>query len=212
MSKIILCVPDGNLLRSLKTWLGESGYETTGFGSAVEAVTETFARMPRLAVVELRQLDVEGLAAARRIHERFAIPIIVIADTCSQENLRRAAEVGVRALLTKPLREQEILAALGLSLDEARRVQALKDEVRALKESIERRKMVEQAKGMLMERDGLTEAEAFRKIQKLAMDRRIPMRRMAETLLLADRSGSTNRINTGRWNSPPEAANFDRSS
>jgi len=212
MSKIILCVPDGNLLRSLKTWLGESGYETTGFGSAVEAVTETFARMPRLAVVELRQLDVEGLAAARRIHERFAIPIIVIADTCSQENLRRAAEVGVRALLTKPLREQEILAALGLSLDEARRVQALKDEVRALKESIERRKLVEQAKGMLMERDGLTEAEAFRKIQKLAMDRRIPMRRMAETLLLADRSGSTNRINTGRWNSPPEAANFDRSS
>ena len=212
MSKIILCISDGNLLKSLETWLGESGYETAGFGSTEEAVTEAFARMPRLAVVELRQLDVEGLAAARRIHERFAIPIIVIADTCSQENLRRAAEVGVRALLTKPLREQEILAALGLSLDEARRVQALKDEVRALKESIERRKLVEQAKGMLMERDGLTEAEAFRKIQKLAMDRRIPMRRMAETLLLADRSSSTNRINTGRWKSPPEAADFDRSS
>lgn len=73
-----------------------------------------------------------------------------------------------------------------LSLAETRRVQALKDEVKALKESIERRKVVEQAKGMLMERDGLTEAEAFRKIQNFAMDRRIPMRRMAETLLLAE--------------------------
>jgi len=185
MSKIILCMPDGNLLRSLETWLGESGYETTGFGSTEEAVTEAFARLPRLAVVELRQLDVEGLAATRRIHERFAIPIIVVADTCSQENLSRAAWAGVRALLTKPLRKQDTLAAMKLSIAETLRVQALKDEVRALKESIERRKMVEQAKGMLMERDGLTEAEAFRKIQKLAMDRRMPMRCMAETLLLA---------------------------
>ena len=193
MSKIILCVRDRNLLGRLETLLGESGYGTTGFGSTEETVTGTFARMPRLAVVELRQLDVDGLAATRRIHERFAIPIIVIADTCSQENLWHAADAGVRALLTKPLREQDILVALRLSLAETLRVQALKDQARGLKESIERRKMVEQAKGMLMERDGLTEAEAFRKIQKLAMDRRIPMRRMAETLLLADRSGSTSR-------------------
>jgi len=189
MSKIILCMSDGNLQRSLETWLGESGYETTGFDSTEEAVNDFFARKPRLAVVELRQLDLEGLAATRKIYERFAIPIIVIADTCSQENLSRAAWAGVRALLTKPLRKQEILAAMGLSLAETRRVQALNDEVRALKESIERRKVVEQAKGMLMERDGSTEAEAFRKIQKLAMDRRMPMRRMAETLLLADQIG-----------------------
>jgi response regulator NasT len=113
------------------------------------------------------------------------------------DTVQKAGEFGASMILTKPLREQELLAALVLSLAAARRLSALKAEVLALKEGIENRKVIEKAKGRLMERDGLSEAEAFRKMQSLSMDRRVSMRLLAEAILLTDSIGPKKRLAFG---------------
>ena len=114
----------------------------------------------------------------------------MLAESGDLETVQNWGESVVSTILAKPVRENELTAALVLSLAAARRVDKLKEEVATLKESIESRKVIEKAKGRLMERDKLTEAEAFRSMQRLAMDRRIPMRRLAEAILLTDRIGS----------------------
>lgn len=205
MNKILLCTRDNELLGNLESWLMEPGYQTIAFVSTADAVACTFPRLPRLAVMDLQQLDNEGLSAIRRIYRRFAIPVILIVDTCSRESATRAAEAGVCAMLKKPIKKEDVLAAVGLSLAATRRVQELKNEVRALKESLERKRVVEQAKGRLMELEGLTEAEAFRKMQKVAMDRRIPMRCIAEFILFPDKPWLNRRHQSQTWKSHSDA-------
>ena len=90
--------------------------------SPEEHVIEIHVRMPRLAVLELLQFDFDGHAVARRIYARFAVPIILIVDACSNESVKLAAEFGVCAMLTKPIKGHELLAAPGFSLAAACRV------------------------------------------------------------------------------------------
>lgn len=187
MRKAILSIGDERLLGSLKKRLKEQGFaEIIACSGSGELLAEAAETLPEVAVLEISPNDETIHATSRKLWERFSIPIILVAEKCDLETAQKGVESGVSAILTKPLREEELTAALVLSLASARRLHALKGEVAALKETIESRKVVEKAKGRLMERDGLTEAEAFRRMQRLAMDRRISMRQLAEAILLAD--------------------------
>lgn len=190
MKKAMVCVRDQESCSSLKKRLKEQGIaEIIVCATPGELLAEAAEEHPTLAVLEQDTPAPELNATVKKLWERLNIPVLLLTEDCDLESARQWAEAGVAALLTMPLREEELTAALALSLAAARRTEALKGEVSALKESIEARKVVEKAKGRLMERDGLTEAEAFRRMQRLAMDRRISMRQLAEAILLTDRIG-----------------------
>jgi response regulator NasT len=144
---------------------------------------------PQIAVVEYSESDREVSQTLKKLWEKLGIPIIMIAESRDLQELEQWGESVLSTILAKPVREEELMAAIRLSLAAARRVEQLKEEISSLKESIETRKVVEKAKGRLMERDRLSEAEAFRRMQRLAMDRRISMRQLAEAILLTDRIG-----------------------
>jgi two-component system, response regulator PdtaR len=190
MGKAVLFIRDEKLLESLKKRLRSRGFaEIIASGSVAELLGDALEIHAEIAVVEVSATEQELGSAMRRLWDRLGIPIIVIAESAELDEVQAWGESVVATILAKPVREEELMAALVLSLAAARRVEKLKEEVANLKESIESRKVIERAKGRLMERDKLSEAEAFRRMQRLAMDRRISMRQLAEAILLTDRIG-----------------------
>jgi two-component system, response regulator PdtaR len=190
MRKTVLCIHDEKLLGSLKKRLQDQGFaEIIASGSAGELYADAIESRPEVAVLEFSPSEREVSQTVKKLWDRLGIPIIMIAESSDLEAVQKWGESILSTILAKPVREDELMAALALSVAAARRVDNLKEEITALKESIETRKVVEKAKGRLMERDHLTEAEAFRRMQRLAMDRRISMRQLAEAILLTDRIG-----------------------
>lgn len=186
MGKAVLYIRDEELMASLKKRLQERGFaEIIASGSVSELLGEAQAQHPGVAVVEFCPGDREIGATVKRIWDKLGIPIVMIAESADLEDLQCWGD-SVSTILTKPVREDELVAAMVLSIAAARRVERLKEEVSTLKESIESRKVIEKAKGRLMERDKLSEAEAFRRMQRLAMDRRISMRQLADAILLTE--------------------------
>ncbi|MBJ6750462.1 ANTAR domain-containing response regulator [Geomonas anaerohicana] len=187
MGKAVLYIRDEELLESLKNRLRERGFaEIIASGSASELLSEALANHPEVAVVEFSAGDQEIVGAVKRLWDKLSLPIVMIAESCDLGDVQTWGESAVSTVLAKPVREEELVAALVLSIAAARRVERLKEEVSSLKESIESRKVIEKAKGRLMERDKLSEAEAFRRMQRLAMDRRISMRQLADAILLTE--------------------------
>jgi len=190
MRKTVLCIHDEELLGSLKKRLKDQGCaEIIASGSAEELYANALASRPEIAVLEYTAAERDLNQTVKKLWDQVGIPIIMLAESQELEAVQRWGEGVLSTILTKPVREEELLAAVRLSVAAARRVEQLKEEISTLKENIETRKVVEKAKGRLMERDRLTEAEAFRRMQRLAMDRRISMRQLAEAILLTDRIG-----------------------
>ena len=191
MGKAILYLHDEKLLGSLKKRLHARGFaQIIASDSPGGLYADALDSHPEIAVVDYSTSEKDLSPMVKKIWDKLGIPIIMIAESCDLEAVQKWGESVVSTILAKPVREDELMAALVLSLAAARRLDKLKEEVATLKENIESRKIVEKAKGRLMERDKLTEAEAFRSMQRLAMDRRISMRQLAEAILLTDRIGS----------------------
>jgi two-component system, response regulator PdtaR len=190
MGKAVLYIHDEKLLGSLKKRLHSKGFaEIIASDTPDELFSDAVERHPEIAVIEFQKSDQEVSPVVRKLWEKLSIPIIMIAESSEVEAVQTWGESLISTILAKPLREDELMAAMTLSIAAARRVEKLKEEVATLKESIESRKVIEKAKGRLMERDKLTESEAFRRMQRLAMDRRISMRQLADAILLSDSIG-----------------------
>ena len=191
MGKAVLYIHDDQLLMSLKKRLEQKGFaEIIASQSSFELYAEAMESKPEVAVIEATCSDRGVETTVRKLWEKLGIPIIMVAESVDLESVQNWGESVVSTVLAKPVREEELVAAVVLSVAAARRVEKLKEEVASLKESIESRKVIEKAKGRLMERDKLSEAEAFRRMQRLAMDRRISMKQLAEAILLTDRIGA----------------------
>lgn len=190
MGKAVLYIRDEELLESLKKRLQERGFaEIIASGTSAGLFGEAQAKHPEVVIIEFCPCDQEISATIKKLWDKLGIPIVVIAESRDVEDVQTWGESAVSTVLAKPVREEELVAAIVLSIAAARRVERLKEEVSTLKESIESRKVIEKAKGRLMERDKLSEAEAFRRMQRLAMDRRISMRQLADAILLTDSIG-----------------------
>ena len=191
MGKAVLYIRDEEPLERLKNRLRERGFaEIIAPGSHGELLNETLADHPEVAVIEYCPGDQEIGGTVKKLWDKLSLPIIMVAESRDLAEVQIWGESSVSTILAKPVREEELVAALVLSIAAARRVERLKEEVSSLKENIESRKVIEKAKGRLMERDKLSEAEAFRRMQRLAMDRRISMRQLADAILLTDSIGA----------------------
>jgi len=128
----------------------------------------------------------DGIEAARVLTQERIAPVVLLTAYSQKDLIERAKEAGVVGYLVKPFRETDLAPAIELALARFAEFRALQDEVGNLTEALETRKKVEKAKGILMEKQGMTEAEAFRKIQKMSMNTRKPMKEVAEAIILAN--------------------------
>jgi two-component system, response regulator PdtaR len=187
MRNVLICDDEPIIRRSLKNKLAELGFdEILECGDGIKAVEMAFSKLPDIAILDVAMPEMDGISAAREIRKKLKIPIILLTACYDPDTVKRAGESGIAAFMTKPLREQDLWPAIELAFAHAEEIETLKEQVEDLKETIENRKAIEKAKGILMRKYGLTEPEAFRKMQKLAMDKRKSMRQVAEAILLTE--------------------------
>jgi AmiR/NasT family two-component response regulator len=184
MKTILICDDELVIRMNLKAMLVELGFEQVlECGDGKSAVEMALASFPDMAVLDVSMPEMDGITAAAEIRKKLKIPIILLTNCYDGQTAKRAAECGVAAFLTKPLRQQDLLPALEIALAHSEEIEDLKEKIEDLKETIENRKAIEKAKGFLMERDRLSEADAYRFMQKLAMDKRKTLRQVADGIL-----------------------------
>lgn len=184
-SKILIASQDTALRRKVKNILTKSGYNVVG--EAEDGINAL--RMVRTIGPDLVILDyaLQGLAAmelAKIIEEDRVAPIIIISSAWEQTLAEKARQSWIFAFLVRPINEGNLLATAEVAMLNFERMIKLEQEVSKLKDTIESRKIIEKAKGLLMENFSLSEAEAFKKIQHQSMDKCIPMKQVAEAIIL----------------------------
>jgi len=172
--------------RQLGKILIERGYEIVGEGSNGKlALTLARATAPDAMLMAVGLADFDGIQAANEILENFRLPIVLITSHYDAITIERATKAGVMALLLKPVRAAEVSPAIELAVSRFKDFYALQQENESLKESLESRKIIERAKGLLMEQRGFSEKQAYSLIKKTSMNMRKPMADVAQAILVA---------------------------
>jgi AmiR/NasT family two-component response regulator len=168
--RVVLAEDDPVIALGIEAKLAELGHETVGRAATGEgAVEQVLSLAPDVVVMDLVMPGVDGLTAARRITEAgMEVPVVAVTAHEEPELVERAIEVGVSAYLMKPLTTAQLRSALELAVCRHREFTALRSEVRSLERALEARKLVERAKGILIDRSQLSEGEAFAAIQRRA--------------------------------------------
>jgi AmiR/NasT family two-component response regulator len=174
-------------LREMLTNLGYLVVAETGDG--ISAVNTARELRPDLVIMDIKMPDLDGIQAAKILTEERIAPVLLLTAFSQQELVEGAKEAGVVGYIVKPFRESELVPAIEVALARFREFKAIEKELTDTRNILETRKVVERAKGVLMDTQGLHEAEAFRKIQKLSMNTRKSMREVAEAILLANQVG-----------------------
>ena len=181
----VLIAEDEALIRlDLKEMLEEEGYTVVAeVGDGQQAVDQATELRPDLVVLDIQMPVLDGLSAAEQIASARIAPVIVLPAFCQRELVERARDAGAMAYLVKPFSKNDLVPAIEVARGRFAEMTALDGEVRTLEERLETRKVVEQAKGKLMADQGMTEAEAFRWIQRTAMNERTSMKALAQRIL-----------------------------
>lgn len=187
MSLQRIMVVDGEpaIRTELRELLEAEGYTVAGEAkNGEEAVELAFRWQPDLILMEVKLPGMNGIKAARTIRS-FSEAAIVFLTECSHKSIvRDAKEAGAAAYLMKPVAEKDLIPAIEMALGQKMRLSELGRRIRELQSELETRKMVEKAKGKVMERFGLKEEDAFRWLQKESMHRRLPLAKVAQSILL----------------------------
>ena len=181
----ILVAEDETLIRlDLRQLLESAGFEICAEArDGEEAVELARSERPDLAVLDVKMPRLDGIEAARRILDERPIPIVVVTAYGERELVARAVEAGVFGYLVKPFRETDLLPAIATAQARHEELTALRAEADSLVEALAARKAIERAKGLLMERDGLSEADAFARLRKASQISGRPLKVVAEALV-----------------------------
>src|SRR5690348_1925005 len=164
--------------------LEEEGYLVVGeAGDGQQAVDLASQVQPDVVILDVKMPVLDGISAAERIVADQIAPVVMLTAFSQRDLVERAAEAGAMAYVVKPFGKAELLPAIEVSLSRHQQMRALAGEVADLTERLESRKVIDRAKGKLQAEQGMTEPEAFRWIQKAAMDGRRSMREVAEVVL-----------------------------
>jgi response regulator NasT len=184
----VLIAEDEALIRlDLKEMLEEEGYTVVAeVGDGQQAVDQAEELRPDLVILDIQMPVLDGLSAAERIAKARTAPVIVLTAFSQRELVERARDAGAMAYLVKPFTKNDLVPAIEVARARFAEMTTLDSEVRSLEERLETRKVVEKAKGKLMADRGITEADAFRWIQRTAMNERTSMKALAERVLAED--------------------------
>ncbi|MGH2676102.1 MAG: ANTAR domain-containing response regulator [Actinomycetota bacterium] len=182
--RVVLAEDETLILLDLREMLEEEGYEVVGEAGDGEAAVRLARELaPDVVVLDIKMPGVDGLAAADRISKERIAPVVMLTAFGQKELVDEAAGAGAMGYLMKPFQKADVVPAIELAMARYREARALEDEVTDLTERLEARKLTDRAKGVLMDRYAMSETDAFRFIQKTAMDRRMRMAEVARLLL-----------------------------
>jgi AmiR/NasT family two-component response regulator len=181
-TRTVVIAEDETLIRmDLAEMLGEEGYDVVGQAAdgarAIELATEL---RPDLVILDVKMPVLDGIAAAEAIARDRIAPVVILTAFSQRELVERARDAGAMAYLVKPFTQSDLVPAIEMAVSRYAELAQLEAEVGDLTERLETRKAVDRAKGILQQQLGLSESEAFRWIQKTAMDLRLSMREVAE--------------------------------
>lgn len=183
--KRVLIAEDEALIRlDLREMLQEEGFDVVGEAADGEQAVELAVELnPDLVICDIKMPKMDGIAAAAEIAEKRIAPVVILTAFSQRDLIERARDAGAMAYLVKPFQKRDLLPAIEMATSRFAEIRALESEVTNLRERLEARKLIERAKGVLMTEHRMTEPEAFRWIQRAAMDNRTSMRAVAELVL-----------------------------
>ena len=181
----VIVAEDEALIRlDLVELLNEEGYEVVGEAAdGEEAVKLARELEPDLVIMDVKMPKMDGISAAEIIAEERIAPIVMLTAFSQRDLVERARDAGAMAYVVKPFGASDVVPAIEIAMGRFQEIKAIEDELNSLEERLESRKVIDQAKGILQQDLGFTEPEAFRWIQKTAMDLRKSMRDVAEGVI-----------------------------
>jgi response regulator NasT len=182
--KVLIAEDEAIIRLDLKEMLEEEGLDVVGEASDGEAAIRLARELdPDLVIMDIKMPGMDGLAAAEHIVSEDLGAVLILTAFSQRDLVQRAAEAGAMAYLVKPFQKSDLMPAIEIAIARHAELDAVRKESRGLADQLETRKVVDRAKGRLMDGRGLSEAEAFRHLQKRAMDERRSMRAIAEEVL-----------------------------
>lgn len=186
-TRLVIADDESIIRMNLKETLVGLGYLVVGeAGDGVSVINLSRELRPDLVLMDIKMPKLDGIAAARILTEEKIAPVLLLTAYSDRELVDRAREAGVVNYIVKPFREGELLPAIEIAMARYQEFLEMDKQLTDLKDTLDTRKLVERAKGVLMDTQGLKETEAFRKIQQLSMNTRKSMKEIAQAILLAN--------------------------
>jgi len=189
-TRILLAEDEVISRMDLREMLENLGYTVIGeAGDGVAAVNLARTLKPDLVLMDIKMPELDGITAAETLSQERVTPVLLLTAYSDKEFVDRAVDAGVMGYLVKPFAEAQLKPAIEVALERWREIRQIQQDLAQTQETLETLKLVERAKGVLMDSQSLKEAEAFRRIQRLSMNSRKSMREVAEAILLAHEAG-----------------------
>lgn len=183
-TRVVIAEDEAIIRLDLKETLQEEGYDVVGeTGRGDEAVELVRQLEPDLAILDVKMPGLDGLAAAREISTEKKSAVLILTAFSQRDLIEQARDAGALAYLVKPFQRSELIPAVEIALGRHREMRALHDQTQSLEDQLETRKLVDRAKGILMDNHGMSESEAFDWIQKSAMNTRVKAKDVAEQVI-----------------------------
>ncbi len=181
----VLVAEDDSLIRmDLIEMLREEGYDVVGEAPNGQVAVElTESLKPALVIMDIKMPIRDGIDAATEIAEKRLAPVVMLTAFSQRDFIEKARDAGAMAYLVKPFTKADLVPAIEVAVSRYHELKLLEREVATMNERLETRKLVERAKGLLMQKQGLSEPEAFKWIQRAAMDRRTTMKAVAQVVV-----------------------------
>lgn len=188
--RVVIADDESIICMDLREMLGNLGYLVVGeAGDGRSAVNLARELKPDVVLMDIKMPDMDGIEAARVLTGERIAPVVLLTAFSQKDLVERAKDAGVVGYLVKPIQEADLAPAIEIALSRFREFQELEREVDDLQEQLETRKLVDRAKGILMDAQGLSEAAAFRRIQKMSMNTRKAMKEIAQAIILTHEAG-----------------------
>ena len=183
----VVIADDESIIRmDLKTLLEEMGHEVAGEAADGQKALElTRSLKPDVVIMDIKMPVMDGLDAAKIIAEEKIAPVVLLTAYSQKDLIERAKEAGVFGYLVKPFQESDLMPAMEIAISRYLEMHELESTVGDLEGKLETRKIVDRAKGILMEKLSMSEADAFRRIQQQSMNQRRSMKEIAEAIIIA---------------------------
>ena len=184
--RIVIADDEAVIRMDLKEILLDAGHEVVGEtanGRRVVAIVRD--TRPDLVIMDIKMPDMDGVEAARLISAEHLAPVLLLTAFSDEELIERAKDAGVLAYLVKPVEEKNLFPAIEIALSRWKEMQSLEDELEAMRDSLETRKLLDRAKGVLMQAYNISEDEAYRRLQRYSMEKRRSLKDVAAAVVKA---------------------------
>jgi two-component system, response regulator PdtaR len=185
VTKRIMIVEDESIVRlDLSMMLSDNGYEIVGeAGDGEKAVELAFALKPDLIIMDIKMPKLNGLKASEIISNKYNIPILLLTAYSQREFIDKAKKANIVGYLVKPIAESNLIPAVEIALQQAENAKMYEQKVQEMNNELKKRKIVEKAKGILMDKYNLTEDRAFKKMRTISMKKQVTLEKLAKHII-----------------------------